>query len=433
MEKYAILSDGDKLKEIRKKYEVKQEEIEGEGITRNLISEIENDKAIITKRAAEIIIKNVTALAKKKNFKVTETVDYLMENQIVQATKILDKYIEELKTLIISKDESFIKTFKEAEIFLIDWDIKDKKLRIYELAGDYYCNNNEMYKSAVYYEKALALINRVFLDRELIPLSRKLSMVYGYIGDYKKSIECCEFALSRFGNMSINDKVIFRRNNALNYKHINNLQLALKNIEIAENLVDKSDISTYIKILNNKGNCFYEIKLYDEAIKVFNQIFGLINKRGKDRYLINLINIVNSYWYAGIKDKSIENFNTVIRELPNLDNISLYVANIYFEIGKVYARLDKLKLSEEYYLKALDFSEKQKNYVLENDILHNLIELYTTTNNVEKMDSIKNKVLIVSNIQGKVNNVLTYKLIIFYAGKSDNIVKQIAAFSLNYN
>ena len=303
MEKCIVLSDGDKLKEIRKKYNLKQEEITGKEITRNLISEIETNKASITKKTAEIIIKNLTALAKKRNFEVTETVDYLMENQIAQATKALDDYIEELKTLSISKDDSFIKTLKEAESFLIDWDIKDKKLKIYELAGDYYCNNNEMYKSAVYYEKASALLSRMFLDKELLPLSRKLSMVYGYIGDYKKSIECCEFALSRFDDMPLRDKVIFRYNNALAYKYINNFERALNNIEIAENIVNKTDTSRYIQILNNKASCLYEMKRYKEALKLFNQILDLIDKNEVEEYLINLINIVNVYMDINIKDE----------------------------------------------------------------------------------------------------------------------------------
>ncbi|MFL0251505.1 XRE family transcriptional regulator [Clostridium neuense] len=432
MEKCVVLSDGDKLREIRKKYHVKQEEIAGEEITRNLISEIENNKAPITKKTAEIIIKNLSVLAKKRYFEVDETVDYLMENQIVQANRALDNYIEELNTLSISKGDSFIKTLKEAESFLIDWDIKDKKLKIYEIAGDYYCNNNEMYKSAVYYEKASALLSRMFLDRKLLSLSRKLSTVYGRIGDYKKSIECCEFALKYFDDMPQKDEVVFLYNNALNYKHINNLKLALKNIEVAENLVSKTDILTYIKVLNTKGNCLYEMKSYDEAIKIFNKIFTLIDKRETDKYLINLINIVNSYWYAGMKDKALENFKFVINELPNLSNKDLCVADIYFEVGKIYERINKIKLSEDYYLMAVDFSEKQKNYVLLNSILYDLIELYSISNNVKKINNIKDKVLLNAKLQNKINNLLMYKLIAFYIKNNDDIAKQVADFAIKF-
>lgn len=432
MEKCIVLSDGDKLKEIRKKYNVKQEEITGKEITRNLISEIENNKAVITKKTAEVIIKNLNEIAKKKNFKVTETVEYLMENEIEQATKALDDYIEELKTLSISKDNSFIKTLKEAESFLIDWDIKDKKLKIYELAGDYFCNNNEMYKSAVYYEKASALLSRMFLDKELLPLSRKLSMVYCYIGDYQKSIECCEFALNRFENMSQKYKVVFRYNNALNYKRVNNFEKALNNLKKAEVLVDKSDAISYIKILNNKGNCFYEMKMYREAVDIFLYTLDLIDKNNAEQYIINLINIFNCYWFLELKDNAMQSFDVLLKELPNLDNFDEYLPEIYFEVGKVYEKLNKVDITEDYYIKALDYSEKRKNYVFTNEVLYALMQMYMVRKNVEKMDKIKEKAFDLANIQHKVNNDIMYKLIAFYTENNKDIVMQIANFALNF-
>ena len=119
MKKCMVISDGDKLKAIREKYNLKQEEISGKDITRNLISEIETNKANITKNTAEVIIKNLTEVAKKNGFQITETVEYLMEDQVVQANKVLDDYIEELKTLLISKDGSFIEVLKKSRKFFL--------------------------------------------------------------------------------------------------------------------------------------------------------------------------------------------------------------------------------------------------------------------------------------------------------------------------
>lgn len=432
MRECIVISDGDKLKTIREKYDLKQEEISGKDITRNLISEIETNKANITKKTAEIIIKNLTEVAKKKDFQINETVEYLMENQVEQANKILDDYIEELKTLVISKDGSFIETLKKAESFLIDWDIKDKKLKIYELAGDYFCNNNEMYKSAVYYEKASALLSRMFLDKELLTLSRKLSMVYGYMGNYEKSIECCNFALSRFEDMSQKDKVIFMYNNALNYKLINNFELSLKNIDVAEMLVDKTDTFMNIRILNNKASCLYEINEKHEALKVFNQISSLLDKNSLEDYLINLTNIIHVCIDLDFKDELMMNLDIVIDRLSNLNKNSLCVSNIYFEIAEIYKELDKLDLSEDYYLKALNFSEEQKNYVLADKILNNLIDMCIVKNNVEKMNIIKEKVFCIAVKKDKIDNVLMYKLIGFYDKIGSGICTEISNFALKF-
>lgn len=427
-----VLSDGDKLKKIRKKYDLKQDELSGNDITRNLISEIETGAANITKRTAEIIIKNLTELSRGKGFKVAETVGYLMENQIVQATKILDDYIEELKALVISKDGSFIEILKKAESFLIDWDIKEKKLSIYELAGDYYCNNNEMHQSAVYYEKASALLSKMFLDKELLPLSRKLSMVYGYMGNYEKSIECCEFALSQFDDMSLKDKVIFRQNNALAYKCINNFERALYNIKIAENIVNKEDTSRYIKILNSKAVCFYKMKLYEEALKIFEEISSLIDKHCLEDYLINLTNIIDVCMDINVQDKAIENLNIIISQLPNLNINSIYAPSIYFDIGEIYKKLNNLNASEDYYLKALNFCEIQKNYILANNILYVLMDIYIVQNSIEKMDYLKEKVFYIVNKQDKVDDRLMYKLMVFYNKINSEISTEICNFALKF-
>ncbi|WP_234124889.1 helix-turn-helix domain-containing protein [Clostridium hydrogenum] len=427
-----VVSDGDKLKAIRKKYDLKQDEISGNDITRNLISEIETGVANITKKTAEIVIKNLKELGKKKNFKVTETVEYLMENQIVQATKVLDNYTSELQTLVISRDGSFIETLKKAESFLIDWDIRDKKLMIYELAGDYYCTNNEMYKSAVYYEKASALISRMFLDNELLSLSRKLSMVYGYMGNYEKSIECCEFALSRFDDMSLKDTIIFRYNMSFGYLCINNFERALHHIKIAEELSEKNnDTSMHIKILNNKAVCFYKIDKKHEALKVFNQILNLTSVNDLEKRLVILTNIVDVCIDVNKKDEALEKLNIAINQLLNLNINCEHVPDIYFQIGEIYKKLDILELSEQYYLKALDFCEIQKNYVLENNAMCALIDMYTIQNSIEKMKNIKEKAFFVASKRGKIDNEIMYKLMIFYSKMSTEIL-EIANFSLKF-
>jgi tetratricopeptide (TPR) repeat protein len=432
MENNEVISDGDKLRTIRAKYNLKQDELSGKDITRNLISEIETGTANITKKTAEVVIKNLKEIGKRKHIEVTETVEYLMENQLVQATKILDDYIEELKTLVISKDGSFMEILKRAESFLIDWDIKDKKLSIYELAGDYYCNNNEMCQSAVYYEKAAALLSKMFLDKKLLTISRKLSIVYGRIGNYKKSIESCEFALNCFEDMSQKDRVIFIFNNALNYFNIKKFQKSLNNLKTAESIVSKDD-DMYIKILNNKASCLYEINKKQESLRVFNELSRIIDKNNLEDYLVNLTNIIHVCMEIGLKDEAIEKCHIVTNQLVNLNEDNVCTTSIYFEMGKIYTDFNKIELSEEYYLKALDFAEKQKNYILANEILNNLIDMYIKENNIGKMNSIKEKVFFIAVKREKIDNLLMYKLIEFYDKIGSGMCKEIAHFALKFN
>lgn len=212
-----------------------------------------------------------------------------------------------------------------------------------------------------------------------------------------------------------------------------NFQIALDNLEVAEELVDKTDSISYIKILNNKANCLYRRKLYKEALKVFNNISEFINKSDLEKYLINLINIVDVYMDIDDKEKAVEKLNVIISELPNLSNDSAYLPEIYFEIGKSYKQLNKAELSEKYYLEALDFCEKCKNYVLANDVLCGLIELYTIKKNVNKMNKTKEKVFSIANKQDKVSNILMYKLINFYNEVSNSIVSEITDYALKFS
>ncbi|WP_234122595.1 helix-turn-helix domain-containing protein [Clostridium hydrogenum] len=423
-----ILTFGDKLKAIRAKYDLRQDEISGQDITRNLISEIETNKANITKKTAEIIIKNLNEMAKKKHFKITETMEYLLESELEQANKVLDKHINELKTLIVCKDDSFVKELKETEEFLINWDIRDKKIIVYELAGDYFFNQNEMHKSVSYYERALELTNKISLSQSLLTLLRKLSAMYIYIGNYNESIKCCEFALERFDDMTKENTIVFRHNNSLNYKKLNNYKKALDNIKKAEELLDKTDLEKVFNVLNNKAVCLYEMNLKEESLKVFNEILDLIKKNDMEKYVIISTNIINIYLDINLKDKAIENLNFVTDYLKNLNNDSLSIANIYFEIGKIYKKLNEENLSEDYCLKSLDLAEKQKNYVLSNNVLCDLIEMYAITNNVEKMNNVKEKTLFILTKQEKINHNLIYKLISFYNRKNSDVVEEIINF-----
>lgn len=232
--------------------------------------------------------------------------------------------------------------------------------------------------------------------------------------------------------MSQKDKVIFMYNNALNYKLINNFELALKNIDMAEMLVDKNDTFMNIRILNNKASCLYEINEKQEALKVFNQISSLIDKNSLEDYLINLTNIIHVCIDLDFKDELMMNLDIVIDRLVNLNKNSLCVSNIYFQIGEIYKELDKLDLSEDYYLKALNFSEEQKNYVLANKILNNLIDMCIVKNNVEKMNIIKEKVFCIAVKKDKIDNVLMYKLIGFYDKIGSGICTEISNFALKF-
>lgn len=425
-----ILSKGDKIKLLRKKYKLRQEDIAGNDITRNLISEIETNKANLTRSTAEAILKNLQKLGTKNHFEIEETVDYLLEDETIQASRVLDDYVGKLKTFMVYRDGDFTATLKEVEEFLVKWSITDKKIIIYELAGDYFGTQNEMDKSIIYYEKALTLVGKLSLSPMLLSILKKLSKVYGCSGKYNESIECCDFALNHFENLSQHDTIYFVYNRAYVFFMLKNYERALADIEMIENLLDANDMRTYFTVLDTKAVCLHELKKHNEAIKLYNRLLEMLDDKQIDKRIVIRINIAEVYIELSNVDRANYLLDEVKKELPFINNGSGYEANIYYEIGKIYRGFNDKTKSSEYYSKALKIAKKQNDYVLVNNILY---ELMDGEDSIEKVDNIKNEAFIISAKQEKLADKLVHKLIGFYANNNSiSKLKEINDFALQF-
>ncbi|MCD2346292.1 helix-turn-helix transcriptional regulator [Clostridium guangxiense] len=428
--KSTVVTDGEKLRAIRDRYKLKQSDIAGKDITRNLLSEIETGKAIITKNTAEIIIKNLKEIGRKRNLKIDETVEYLMENTLVQATKILDDYIAKLKELLISKGEGFTQTLKEAKSFLADWDISDKMASIYELAGDYYYINNEMYESIMYYEKAVTAIGKLVVSDQLLQVFSNIVKAYILVGDYDKAIESSTFVIEHFDNLSSEYIVKFMYNRAYGYSLLNKYELAIRDIDKIENLVSKDDIQKYFMVFDTKAVCLHESRKYDEALKLYNKILDVLGSEYIDKKLAVYVNMTELYLATAVRDKANSTLSIIEKEIPFLDSNSSYEVNILFDLGKIYKELGNMEEANKYYNKGLDAARKKKDYVFACDILYELID---NAESIESVNDIKNKVFVISAKQGKLDYKLIHKLISFYIA-NNNIFKidEINKFALQF-
>lgn len=425
-----VVTDGEKLRKIREKYKLKQSDVSGKDITRNLLSEIETGKAVITKNTAEIIIKNLKEFGRKHNFKIDETVEYLMENTLVQATKILDDYIAKLKKLLIDKGQDFTETLKEAKSFLADWDINDKMASIYELAGDYYYINNEMYESIMYYEKALTAIGKLVPSDELLQVFFKITKAYMHAGNYDKAIENYTFVIDHFDNLSSEYIVNFMYNRAYSYYLLNKYELAIRDISKIENLVSKDDLQKYFMVFDTKAVCLHESKNYDEALKLYNKILDVLGSEHIDKKLVVYVNMAELYLATSVKDKADSMLSIIEEEISFFDSNSPYEVGVLFDLGNIYKQLGNIEQSDKYYNKGLDAARKRKDYVFACEILYELID---NAKSIESVDNIKNQVFVISAKQGKLADKLVHKLISFYIANNDILkIDEINKFALQF-
>lgn len=409
-----ILSSGDKIKLIRKKYGLRQDDIVGEEVTRNLISQIEHNKAKLTRSTAEIIIKNLNEIAKKNDFSIDVTADYLLEDEESQANSILEDYVDNLRNLIVYKSPRFYESLKKAEEFLIQWDIKEKKIEIYELAGDYFYIQNNLEKSVLYYEKAFDLLDKTSYSKALLSILRKLSLMYLNSLKYDRCVECCNFALNHFKDMPEDYVLIFLFNSALCYYYMKYYEKALEIIDRLEPLI-KDTPSKLIDVLNNKACCFDALNQFDKASEVYSNILKILNDidPNSNQHLLILSNAMDIYIKLDDKDKVIKYFNLLIAKLPNVDQSDSYLDMAYFHLANAFKYFGDLQKTEEYLLKSLTFVKKYRIYSLYEKVINFLTDLYIDFNDFEKLEELKNEAIILSNSQKKVCTTVFYKLLKF--------------------
>lgn len=433
MDTYEIMSIGDKLKNLRKKYNLSQDDLAGNQITRNLISQIEHNKANLTRSSAKIMLTNLKKICDKKNTEVEEDIDYLLEDERSQANKVLDKYIRELKDLTVYRDGAFLSKLSEIEEFLAKWDIKDKKITIFEMAGDYYSNIRDFYNSSMYYEKAKAIMDGDVHNEDMLSVLRKLSMIYYYMGKYEEDIKCCDFAINHFKDMSEEYYCIFIYNKSTCYMNLKQHDVALEGLKEIEYLTKKISMDKYYDVCIQIAICLGEINKYDESVQLYNKILESIGNNNYEKYIVVIINLVEIYMKLGDNEKIKENLKLIFEVKKHLSEKFISLPEVYFEIGKIGKELKDLELAEEYCEQALTYAKKNMRYNLESDILYELIDLYIEQNNKEKILDIMNEFFILTGKEGKISTKVMYKLIDFYLSIKDiNSLKDILSFSKKF-
>ncbi|MCR3760031.1 helix-turn-helix domain-containing protein [Clostridium felsineum] len=433
MDTYEIMSIGDKLKNLRKKYNLSQDDLAGNQITRNLISQIEHNKANLTKSSAKIMLTNLKKICDKKNTEVEEDIDYLLEDERSQANKVLDRYIRELKDLTVYRDGAFLSKLSEIEEFLAKWDIKDKKITIFEMAGDYYSNIRDFYNSSMYYEKAKAIMDGDIHNEDMLSVLRKLSMIYYYMGKYEEDIKCCDFAINHFKDMSEEYYCIFIYNKSSCYMNLKQHDVALEGLKEIEYLTKKISMDKYYDVCIQIATCLAELGEYDESLIVYNKILDYVGEKKYEKHIMVFINVVEIYMILGNDEKIKENLNLIFETKKHLNENFVYLPETYFQIGKIGKNLKDLKLAEEYYEQALTYAKKNMRYYVEADILCELVDLYIEKNSKEKILDVMNEFFILTGKEGKISTKVMYKLIDFYLSIKDiNSLKDILSFSKKF-
>ena len=434
MENFEVLSPGKKIRKIRKDFRIKQHEITGGEITRNLISIIENDKANLTIHVADILSENINKVCAERKIDFRVTSEYLLEDINVQVNQIADNYIDYLFKNECTPSFAFEDSLNNIENFLSKYDIFDKKVVIFEKIGCIYRNHKEYYKAYTYYLKAYEHNGRLLDDVRLARLLLDLNYCCVKLNRYKevlglnKSVSLTKQSIP----IELRYKLLF--NNILAYKNLGEYDKAVIEIERVER---DFSLSTEYKfdLTTIKANCLMQNKHYKEALSLHEYLFSLIENDHIEKKLIALCNILEIYTILNdtkYLKKYLAKSNLLVNEYDLLQN-KKYDSQIYNYIGIGYHSIDDLDSAKEYFNKSVKAAATMKNASILLSSLDNLFDIYVKENNSNELDNLKTQLLELISLETlPANNTLILKLIGYYNDSSDKeSIRNLIYFVLN--
>ncbi len=290
MEKMTV---GENLKRIRKDLNLRQYEIAGEDVTRNLISLMENNKTPIYHNVANIISKNINKILAEKGLDIYIQAEDILNPERYEARKIADEYIDKLKKQLNEKKyEVDVEELNKIESFLNKWSFIDKKVKIYELLGDIFYYAKDLNREYYYFIKALEVSYEYPYMKGRYKLALKL--VYNCIitKKYQEAIGLCDFIITTQEDITKKHKGIFYYNSALAYYYLKYYDKALEQIRNAKSYISADDCRERKRILMLEGICKVDINNYDGALKTYNELLDIIDESNVDEICLAYINII---------------------------------------------------------------------------------------------------------------------------------------------
>ncbi|WP_102399707.1 helix-turn-helix domain-containing protein [Haloimpatiens massiliensis] len=420
-----VITAGEKLKYIRKKYNIKQYELSGDKLTRNMISMIETDRAGLTKDTAEILIGNLHKICKNRSIECDVTLQYLLESPSCQAKKVCDYFIKLLNSTPQKVFESgFRKDLDEIESLLDKYKLKKEKTEIYTKLGEIFKTSRDFYKAYTYSLRAFESSNDLFNHFKLIYLIIDITYCCNNLKKYKEALDFSRLAYIYMDKIPEEQEYKLEYNNIISYKNLKDYNSALKEIEKVEDKFKNkltSEPTRKIKVLILKANCFKEKKFYIDALKMHKEIL-ILSENDIEMYLVTLCNILEIYIEINDSknlkqyvDKCILN----LKEYEKLQN-KRYSSEIYNDIGLGCYTINKFQMSKPYFNESIKVAKKHKKPDIILSSMEKLLNIAANDKATDEVDNLKNQLVEIMSLNLlPINNTLIFEFIKYYNDLGD--------------
>ncbi|WBW98974.1 helix-turn-helix domain-containing protein [Oceanirhabdus sp. W0125-5] len=376
---FTIITQGERVRDIRKRLKLKQEDLSGDIITRNLISMIETDKASLTPKAAEVIHDNLKSYIKERNITANINIDEIFITEEDQAKQIYEnflKYIEEVGVEAESLLSEMISIINKYELNYMKVYIYGNLARAFRVIRD-------INTACSYYQMAIEFVKMSSINCDYYgKLMTGLTHCQNRLGKFEDGIRVCDNIVIAI------DKDYLKKikyNKILMLKRSEKYSECLSEIQKFENdfQLGIDDVGLNINIKTIKANCYRAQGYFNKALKIYKETLEDIKEC--EEYLSNKILIMSNIMEVTtlLEDDYDEYLKQLVIEIENNRvkfEENYFAAEIYKWIAHSFENKkdeDSMKQAYEYTLKSLDLAVKFKNMDIIDYDLNKLIEYIT--------------------------------------------------------
>ncbi|MCM1989061.1 hypothetical protein [Oceanirhabdus seepicola] len=423
---FGIITQGYRLREIRKKLELKQEDVSGNEITRNLVSMIETDKATLTEKAAKVIHGNLKDVIKKRNIKCDVNIDEIFITEKDQAEEIFTRYLKYIEEIGILAEEKL-----ENMLFLLNkYNMNSNKVFMYKKLAENFETSGKYEKALKYFNLANEFAVMSNIDHEVheeIILSlthccSELNLheeVIRVIDKYMDNNEERDITKSNhikiLYNKSVTLKLMKRYDEALD---------TLKKIQISYSK-KITDNNMFIKSEMIKGNCYREKGYYSRALSIHKKIYNKLSK-SKENSIYEILALANILEIGRILEEDVvEYIELIINKIEETNEFDDY--NLAGEICNIIAEAcensnihDADNQSIKYYYKALELSKNKKNKAVIDVAVSRILDKVIKKENSSEINDIRGEILELLSLELlMVNSKVVMILLGYYMSKEE--------------
>jgi tetratricopeptide (TPR) repeat protein len=373
-----FLTQGEKIRVLRARLNMKQQDLTSENITRPFISMIEVGKRNLTYDTANSIIEKFNSKASELDINLDIDTHYLLRSQSEDASIYC---LEKLKNNAI--DEIFNQIMEISSKF----NLLEIKSAAYKAMGDSYFDKKNFMESFINYINSIDIYKNLNKNKDIPYLYWKSALCKAYLLQYKEALYY--FSLSRHYSLLYNDtktKDISLYHIAKCYMKLNDINLAMIHVNNYLSICNKDEnFSYYVNANILKANC-YEIETkFDAAIHIYKSLIEEIMDSQITQLGIVYNNLGLAYSHKNDFETSIEYFEMAIKfrtehDKANLSHTLIEKSTVLLYQELYFDSIETLKLGLKYAEACNDLEYLVKG----NYLIAHIYDILNDNDNLEK-------------------------------------------------